>query len=146
MRLDASELAKLPPEMQRQILKQLEEEGGAKRRGHERPLKYRNTPTERNGIKFDSQKEANRYDELYIEKAAGLISDLRLQHEFTLVEAHTTLEGERVRAVRYRADFTYYRDGVFVIEDVKSSATRTKDYVIKRKLMRDRLGLTITEV
>ena len=58
--------------------------------------------------------------------------------------------GERVRAVRYLADFTYYRfDGSawqYVVEDVKSRATRTETYRIKRKLMAERLGLTITEV
>ena len=70
--------------------------------------------------------------------------------EFTLQPAYTTPTGERVRAVRYLADFTYYRlDGnawQYVVEDVKSRATRTETYRIKRKLMAERLGLTITEV
>ena len=70
--------------------------------------------------------------------------------EFTLQEAYTTPTGERVRAIRYRADFTYYRDTggnwEYVVEDVKSKPTRTKTYMMKKKMMADRLGLTITEI
>ena len=60
-----------------------------------------------NILEFDSQKEARRYDELALLLAAGKIWDLKLQPEFTLQEAYTTLEGVRVRAIRYRADFSY---------------------------------------
>ena len=80
--------------------------------------------------------------------AAGNIRNLKLQPEFTLQEAYTTLEGVRVRAIRYRADFTYYEGarGLKVVEDVKSRATRTRDYAMKKKLLKDRFGLDITEV
>ena len=65
----------------------------------------------------------------------------------TLQEAYTDLEGRRVRAIRYRADFTYReRDGRLVVEDVKSKPTRTREYLIKRKLMKERRGIDITEV
>lgn len=67
--------------------------------------KYRNRKTVRNGISFDSQKEAARYDELMLMQCSGAIKDLKLQPEFTLQEAFKTPLGERVRAVRYRADF-----------------------------------------
>ena len=70
--------------------------------------------------------------------------------EFTLQPAYTAPTGERVRAIRYLADFTYYRrDGkswAYVVEDVKSAATKTKTYMMKRKMMADRFGLTITEI
>ena len=74
--------------------------------------KYHNTPTERvtaSGavLHFDSQKEARRYDVLAARLQAGQIRDLRLQVEFTLQEAYTDTEGRRVRAIRYKADFTY---------------------------------------
>lgn len=120
--------------------------------------KYGNKKTVRNGITFDSQKEAARYDALMLLLAAGEIKDLRLQPEFTLQEAFTTPQGERVRAVRYRADFSYKRrvkegvdtrwEGVDtrwerVVEDVKGF--RTKDYELKRKLMLG-LGVTVTEL
>ena len=113
--------------------------------------KYGNRKTVRNGITFDSQKEAARYDALMLLLAAGEIKDLKLQPEFTLQEAFTTPVGERVRAVRYRADFLYKRrvkEGVDtrwerVVEDVKGF--RTKDYELKRKLMLG-LGIKVTEL
>ena len=98
-------------------------------------------------IRFDSQKEARRYDHLILRQQAGEIRDLRLQVDFTLQEAYTDQEGRRIRAIRYRADFTYKeRDGRLVVEDVKSRPTRTREYLIKRKLMKDRHGIEITEV
>jgi hypothetical protein len=33
-----------------------------------------------------------------------------------------------------------------VVEDVKSEATKTRVYAIKRKLMRERLGIDVREV
>lgn len=113
--------------------------------------KYGNKKTVRNGITFDSQKEAARYDALMLLLAAGEIEDLKLQPEFTLQEAFTTQDGERVRAVKYRADFSYkrrVREGVDtrwerVVEDVKGF--RTKDYELKRKLMLG-LGIKVTEL
>lgn len=73
-------------------------------------MKYRNNPTERvtsSGavIRFDSQKEARRYDHLILRQQGGEIRDLRLQVDFTLQEAYTDQEGRRIRAIRYRADF-----------------------------------------
>lgn len=113
--------------------------------------KYNNVKAVRGCIKFDSQKEARRYDELMLMLRAGLIKDLRLQPEFTLQEAFKTTEGEAVRAVRYRADFQYYKavkDGAEtrwerVVEDVKGA--RTKDYEIKRKLMLG-IGVKVVEI
>lgn len=113
--------------------------------------KYKNEKAVRNGIQFDSQKEARRFDQLLLLLQAGEIKDLRLQPEFTLQEAFKTVEGEAVRAVRYRADFAYRRrvkEGVDtrwepVVEDVKGF--RTKDYELKRKLMLGR-GVKVVEV
>ena len=120
--------------------------------GPQKASKYHNTPTERatnSGavLHFDSQKEARRYDHLTLRQQAGEIHDLRLQVDFTLQEAYTDPEGRRVRAIRYQADFTYReRDGRLVVEDVKSKPTRTREYLIKRKLMKERRGIDITEV
>lgn len=130
--------------------------------------KYHNIHAERvtasgSLIRFDSQKEARRYDHLILRQQSGQIRDLRLQVDFTLQEAYTDAEGRRVRAIRYKADFTYYRPPdvgshaaywaeqsqmpwVLVVEDVKSKGTRTKEYSIKRKMMKERRGLDISEV
>ena len=50
-------------------------------------------------------KEARRFDFLIERERRGEIRDLRLQVDFTLQEAYTDMEGHRVRAIRYRADF-----------------------------------------
>ena len=95
---------------------------------------------------IDSKKEARRYDALVLLLRTGKITDLKVQPEFTLIEAYTTPDGERVRALRYRADFSYKRDGVLIVEDVKSTATRTRTYLDKRKLMREIHGIEVKEV
>jgi Protein of unknown function (DUF1064). len=148
----------LPPKYQAQAMKQYMEQQA--RRGtvpsvaaKEPPkgTKYHNTPTERitpsgAALHFDSQKEARRYDHLILLERAGQIRDLRLQVDFTLQEAYTDTEGRRVRAIRYKADFTYWEREHQVVEDVKSKPTKTKTYAMKRKMLKDRFGLDITEV
>lgn len=156
----AINLSDLPPKYQQQAMEKYMKQ--QKRRGPApstaaaqeagKAAKYHNTPTERvtaSGavLRFDSQKEARRYDHLILRLQAGQIRDLRLQVDFTLQEAYTDTEGNRVRAIRYKADFTYLeQDGQLVVEDVKSRPTRTREYLIKRKLMKERKGVEITEV
>lgn len=135
-----------------------------------KPRKYRNQPTERiagdgKTIKFDSKREAARYDELMLMLKSGQIRDLRLQQNFTLQEAYTLPDGTRVRSIVYKADFCYElltehkclvdggvvyetcQDWVKVVEDVKGGkATQTKVYAMKKKMMRDKYGITIQEV
>ena len=113
-----------------------------------RTNKYGNHKTVVDGIKFDSKKEAARYQVLKKMADDGEISDLKCQHTFTLQEAFISpLTGERVQAVKYIADFTYVAEnGKFVVEDVKSAATRKdKVYVLKKKLMLEK-GYVINEV
>ena len=124
--------------------------------------KYRNTPDERiaadgTRIRFASKAEASHFDDLMAQQKAGLIRGLKLQPEFTLQEAFTTIEGEHIRAIRYRADFSYDEqheidigDGVKefvwepVVEDVKGK--KTDVYNIKRKMMQEKFGITVVEV
>lgn len=109
--------------------------------------KYRNEICEVNGIRFDSRKEARRYEELLLQLKAGIITDLKLQHHFTLAEAFKMPDGTPVRRMEYVADFTYTdAEGQFIIEDVKSEITRKNPvYAIKKKLMAGE-GYKITEV
>ena len=107
--------------------------------------KYGNRKTLVNGIRFDSAKEARRYVELMVLLNAGRISDLRLQRNFTLVEGYTDKDGRRVRAMVYRADFVYTAEGLEVVEDVKSQGTRTKEYLLKKKLLKNK-GIEIIEI
>lgn len=150
MGLTGADLARLGPAAQRQVLDKLGMLGRAK------GPKYHNEPTAVGGIKFDSRKEAHRYGELMALQKAGKIRGLKLQAQYTLQESYVTETGERVRAIRYVADFAYERatapdcagtiHWLPVVEDVKSRATKTAQYEMKKKLLRERFGLTITEV
>ena len=86
------------------------------------------------GKKFDSLAESRRFAELSRLHRLGVITDLRRQVPYELIPAQYDEEGKILeRAVIYKADFTYERDGALVVEDAKG--VQTKDYVIKRKLM-----------
>lgn len=103
--------------------------------------KYKNQKVTVDGIKFDSKKEANRYRELRLMVDAGVISDLELQPVFELVPKQ---DGER--AVKYVADFQYRSGSETIVEDVKSPATKTPVYGVKRKLMLFVHGIKVREV
>jgi len=92
-----------------------------------------------NGMAFDSKKELARYQQLLLMEKAGVISDLHRQVEFELIPK----QGKE-RAVFYIADFVYRQGAETVVEDAKG--VRTRDYVIKRKLMLERYGIEIKEV
>lgn len=117
-----------------------------KQNGDDRKAKYGNRKTDREGVRFDSQKEARRYDELMALLRIGVIEDLRLQPQFTLQESYITETGQRIRAIRYTADFSYRVGGRLVVEDVKSAPTRTKEYLRNKKFMRSKYGIDIQEV
>lgn len=109
--------------------------------------KYHNHKIERDGEKFDSTKEYRRYCELKIMQRAGMIYGLSRQKKFVLIPAQREpdIVGKRggkkkgdliERECAYYCDFFYYtKDGEAVVEDVKSEATKTPQYLIKRKLM-----------
>lgn len=101
MALTSADLARLGPQAQKQVLDKLVGEQKSKK------SKYGNRKVVRDGIKFDSEREAARFGELKVLRAMGKIRDLRLQANFTLVEGYTTIEGERIKPMVYRADFVY---------------------------------------
>ena len=108
--------------------------------------KYGNRKTILDGIEFDSKREAERYAELKLLERAGEIQNLQRQTPFVLIPKQT-IDGKMVeRPCVYKADFTYTEHGQDVVEDVKSDATKTKDYIIKRKLLLWEFGLRIKEV
>ncbi len=99
-----------------------------------------------NGEKFDSRKELQRYLELRLLERNGEITDLRRQVKFELIPSQKDKKGKCLeRAVTYIADFVYKdRQGNTVVEDTKGM--RTKEYIIKRKLMLYFHGIRIREV
>ena len=144
-------MADMPPRMREAYARQMRDLSGAAapapiHKGSQGKTKYGSRKAERGELRFDSQKEARRYDELMVMLRARIISDLRLQPQFTLQESYVTETGERIRAIRYTADFSYRFGGKLVVEDVKSTATRTKEYLRNRKFMRSKYGIEIQEV
>ena len=96
------------------------------------------------GAKFDSLKEYRRWQELCIMERAGEISELVRQVPYVLVPSQKYL-GQTIKPVKYVADFVYRnKRGIIVVEDVKG--VRTKDYLVKKKLMLYVHNVMITEV
>lgn len=109
--------------------------------------KYGNKKVEYQGKLFDSKREMQRYVVLKEAEEKGLISDLRTQITFELIPAITEEYVEHLktkdkiktrvlqRAVTYKADFVYIKDGEEIIEDVKiSKALIPKEFALKEKI------------
>lgn len=121
--------------------------------------KYGNKKYVEDGITFASMKEAYRYHELKALEKAGIIHDLRLQVKYVLIpsqreecsEVYTRgkHKGERKPGklleseCAYYADFVYIENGQEIVEDTKGF--RTKEFIIKRKLMLWVHGIKIKE-
>lgn len=119
--------------------------------------KYNAKSVEYDGIKFDSQKEALRYKELTFLISQGIITELQRQVKYLLIPAQRepATVGKRggikqgkllEKECSYIADFVYrvVDSGEIVVEDTKGM--RTKDYIIKRKLMLFVYGIRIKEI
>lgn len=126
--------------------------------------KYYSKKISSDGMIFDSKKEFKRWNELRMLEKSGRIRDLKRQVKFVLIPAQREpdtigpkggIKPGRLleREVAYIADFTYVENlpfadeadtGVLVVEDTKG--IRTKDYIIKRKLMLYIHGIRIREV
>lgn len=112
---------------------------------------------------YDSILEYRRGQQLMLLQRAGEISNLRRQVSYELIPAQREkstrvykkgpkkglpIPGKVIeKPVVYIADFVYVdKNGDTVVEDTKSTATKTKDYVIKRKLMLWRYGIRVQEI
>ena len=97
------------------------------------------------GIRFDSTKEANRYEQLKLLVRAGKIKDLRLQVRYDLIPKQKFRDGKTMIGTYYLADFVYFDcdKGCEVVEDSKGAKTAV--YQIKRKLMKLILDIEILE-
>lgn len=97
--------------------------------------KYNAAKVHVDGHRFDSKREAERYEELKTLEQEGKIAQLELQPRFELVPAFHC-QGEAVRKMEYVADFKYldFERGGLVVEDVKGF--RTPEYRIKCKLFK----------
>lgn len=122
--------ARINPATGRQVLRGL---------GIAKTGKYGNVRTEYAGLKFDSRAEARRAAELELLERAGKIRGLCRQVRFPLKVNDQLI-------TTYICDFQYFDTvtGRKVIEDVKG--VRTREYVIKKKLMRAIYEIEISEV
>ena len=111
-----------------------------------KPNKLRNVPTTVDGIKFHSKGEAKRYGELKLLQKAGKISKLvtskkELRWRWKIVWRAN--DREFVRSQYYESDFSYFENGVQVVEDYKGMLT--PEYKRKRRIMKELFGITIRE-
>lgn len=119
--------------------------------------KYNSVKAEVEGITFDSIREARRYQELLFLKNTGQIKDLQMQVKYTLIptQREPSAIGSRggvkpgkviEKECYYKADFVYTDcdTGETVVEDTKGF--KTKEYLIKKKLMLWVHGIRIKEV
>ena len=124
--------------------------------------KYGNKKVTIDGEVFDSKREYYRYMDLKFLERCGAISDLKRQVTYELIPAQREkstkvykkgrkkgqpIPGKVIeKAVTYIADFTYTdaSTGETVVED--SKGFRTKEWVIKRKLMLYIHGIKVREV
>ena len=103
---------------------------------------------------FDSKKEYRRWCELRLLEKAGEISNLQRQVCIELIPCirEPDVIGKRggrkpgkviERKAFYIADFVYEENGHKIVEDTKGM--RTKDYVLKRKILLWRYGIRVRE-
>ena len=86
--------------------------------------KYKNVKVSIDGYRFDSKKEAQRYGILKIDPE---VTELKLQVKFP-IHVNSKL------ICNYVSDFTYLRNGEYIVEDVKGM--KTSMYRLKKKLMK----------
>lgn len=115
--------------------------------GKPKESKFGNQKITIDGIERDSLTESNRLEQLKILQRAGAIKNLKYQVKYELIPKQQG-EYRNERAVNYIADFVYdvvMPDGSLreVVEDSKGH--KTKDYIIKRKLMLYIHGISIKE-
>ena len=110
--------------------------------------KYHSKKCEYDGHKFDSQRERDRYIVLKEALDNGVITDLQIHPKYTLLPAlyrdeivHLKTKDKIVqrldqRAIHYTGDFSYRKDGKFVLEDVKiSKYMLPKEFILKEYMM-----------
>lgn len=115
------------------------------RRYYLKKAKYRNNKITIGNDTYDSMKEYRRYLDLLALLNAGEITELKRQVKYILLPAQREPDmiGKRggirkgkllEKEVAYYADFVYTdSQGETIVEDTKG--IRTKDYIIKRKMM-----------
>ena len=92
--------------------------------------------------KFDSKKEAKRFNELYLLARKGNITELTLQPKYLLLNTLRLPDHKTMAKRHYIADFRYINDkGETIVEDVKASAKfQDPVYRLKKHLFLEKYG------
>jgi hypothetical protein len=110
--------------------------------------KYGNKKTVVENIAFDSKKEADRYLFLKMRERLGEIDHLDVQPVLPINTISNA--GVKKHSADYTADFRYYEHycgrSVLHIEDVKSPASKTEAYRLRKQLVEDCHDIVIEEV
>ncbi len=104
-----------------------------------RTNKYNAKRCSEDGYKFDSLRERKRYQELKFLVKTGQISNLEVHPIYAFVVCG-------VPVCKMLPDFRYIEQEKIVVEDVKSLATITDVYKIKKKLLKALYGIDIKEI
>lgn len=91
------------------------------RNGKQKALDYcrSNFMDETDIIVFDSILECDRYEYLVEQQRLGNISKLRTHYLVHVQDAYTNANGDLIPAIDYNADFVYFENGKYIVEDVK---------------------------
>ena len=113
--------------------------------------KYHAIPIHVDGVRFASKKEAARFLELQCWLKAGQIADLEVHPVYPLHVMELWRSGSPIVVTtvgKFTADFQYcnLQTGEIVVEDVKSNATRTEAYRLRKRLVEAIHGITVMEV
>lgn len=161
MGLGLEDIGRFSPQAQAQILQKVQEQEKARKAAVEtekKPKKGNKLHAEKVDMSmpdgalmhFDSKREARRYMDLWLMQKAGEIRNLRTQVRYELLPKQVNADGATERKLEYIADFVYEKNGETVVEDSKgyrNTASATyRVFVVKRKLMLYRYGITVREV
>lgn len=89
--------------------------------------KYKNVSITKEGIRFDSTNELKRYEYLKLLENKGLISNLNYHNRKDIITIQSKPK------ISYIPDFTYFENGIFVVEDLKGF--QTPEFKLKKKLI-----------
>jgi len=96
--------------------------------------KYKNTKRTIGGQVFDSGKEAKMYQTLRLLERGGAIHSLETQVRFELQPKFENVRGEKVRAIDYIADFTFYDNEQGRERVIDCKGFKTTVYKLKKKM------------
>lgn len=91
--------------------------------------------------RYDSEKEYRRYLDLVLLQKSGKIHALKRQEKILIQDSYDH-DGEKIRAIYYKADFVFEIGETHIVEDVKpydeihQKFRTTRDFDIKWKLLK----------